>query len=78
MHVTDDSWNQKTYTSNIYLQFQKKCLQSYDFNFDFNQLLIPERTKGQTPASWNKALRKHGLNIERNYLTFNSKHLTRW
>ena len=30
--VTDDSWNQKTYTSNIYLQFQKKCLQSYDFN----------------------------------------------
>ena len=61
--VTDDSGKQKVYTGNIYLHFLKKCLKSYDFNFDFNQVIVPERTKDQTPESWKKALRKHGLNI---------------
>ena len=50
-------------TGNIYLHFLKKCLESHDFNFDFNQVTVPERTKDQTPESWKKALRKHGLNI---------------
>ena len=61
--VTDDSGKRKTYTGNIYLHFLKKCLESYDFNFDFNQVIVPEKTKDQTPESWKKALRKHGLNI---------------
>ena len=61
--VTDDSGKRKTYTGNIYLHFLKKCLESYDFNFDFNQVIVPEKTKDQTPESWKKALRKHCLNI---------------
>ena len=61
--VTDDSGKRKTYTGNIYLHFLKKCLESYDFNFDFNQVIVSEKTKDQTPESWKKALRKHGLNI---------------
>ena len=61
--ITDDSGKQKTYAGNIYLHFLKKCLESYDFNLDFNQVIVPERTKDQTLESWKKALRKHGLNI---------------
>ena len=38
----------KAYTGNIYLHFLK---------------FVPERTKDQTPESWKKALRKHGLSI---------------
>ena len=63
--ITDDSGKRKTHTGNIYLHFQKKCLEReiYDFNFDFNQVIVPERTKNQTLESWKKALRKHGLNM---------------
>ena len=61
--ITGDSGKRKTYTGNINLHFLKKCLESYDFNFDFNQVIAPERTKDQTPESWKKALRKYGLDI---------------
>ena len=57
--IADDSGKRKTYTGNIYLHFLKKRLESYDFNFDFNQVIVPERTKDQTPESWKKALRKY-------------------
>ena len=49
----------KTYTGNIYVHFLKKCLESFDFKFDFNQVIVREKTKDQTPKSWKKALRKH-------------------
>ena len=49
--ITDDFRKRKMYTGNIYLHFLKKCLESYDFNFDFNQVTVPERTKDQTPES---------------------------
>ena len=61
--VTNGSGKRKTYLGNIYLHFLKKCWESYDFNFDYNQVIVPEKTKEQTPESWNKVLRKHGLNI---------------
>ena len=61
--VTNGSGKRKTYLGNIYLPFLKKCWESYDFNFDYNQVIVPEKTKEQTPESWKKALRKHGLNI---------------
>ena len=49
--VTDGSGKRKTYLGNIYLHFLKKCLESYDFNFDFNQVIVSEKTKDQTPES---------------------------
>ena len=61
--ITDDSGKRKTYAGNIYLHFLKRYLESYDFNFDFNQVIVPERTNDQTSESWKKALRKHILNI---------------
>ena len=61
--VTNGSGKRKTYLGNIYLHFLKKCWESYDFNFDYNQVIVPEKTKEQTPESWKKVLRKHGLNI---------------
>ena len=61
--ITDDSGKRKTYTGTIYLYFLKKYLESHDFNFDFNHVIVPEKTKDQTGEIWKKALRKHGLNI---------------
>ena len=61
--IKDDSGKRKTCTGNIYLHFLAKFLESYKFNFDFNQVLVPERTKDHPPENWKKALRKHGLNI---------------
>ena len=59
--VTNGSGKRKTYLGNIYLHFLKKCWESYDFNFDYNQVIVPEKTKEQTPESWKKVLRKHGI-----------------
>ena len=49
--ITDDSGKRKTYTGNIYLHFLKKYLESYDFYFGFNQVIVPKRTKDQTRES---------------------------
>ena len=59
--IKDDSG--KRNTGNIYLHFLKKFLESYKFNVDFNQVIVPERTKDHPPENWKKVLRKHGLNI---------------
>ena len=53
----------KKYSGNIYIHFVRKCLRSYNLNFRFDMVKVPQRTLTRLPNSWKEGLRNKGVQI---------------
>ena len=60
---TEKSRERKKYSGNIYIHFVGKCLRSYNLNFRFDMVKVPQRTLTRLPNSWKEGLRNKGVQI---------------
>ena len=60
---TEKSGERKKYSGNIYIHFVRKCLRSYNLNFCFDMVKVPQRTLTRLPNSWKEGLRNKGVQI---------------
>ena len=51
------SQKKKKYSGNICIHFAQKYLRSYNLNFRFDMVKVPQRTLARLPKSWEEGLR---------------------
>ena len=59
----EKSGERKKTGGNSYIHFVRKCLRSYNFNFCFEVVKVPQRTLTRLPNRWKEDLRNKGVQI---------------
>ena len=47
-----EKWGEKKYSGIVYIHFVRKFLRSYNLNFRFDMVKVPQRTLTRLPNSW--------------------------
>ena len=59
----EKSGERKKYSGNIYIHFVQKRLRSYNLNFRFDMVKVPQITLTRLPNNWKEGLRNEGVQI---------------